>query len=199
MSLALSSAGAPVLVNKAELARRLGVSLPTMSALLLRYPDFPVHRRGTNGTAYQFDINDAIEFVQAKRDAEQASKAARDELLAQLVLPIDLVDEPPRQAISLKDQLDAAKLREIQRKEAIANGELVLAAAIEDDYATIFATWSRRLREFISQIAREQGWPEPVRADALARLADLQDRLVDDTPSMLSPREPADERQPRIV
>ena len=193
MSLALPS---PMLVNKRELARHLGVSLPTIGALIDRYPDFPIVERGTNGVEWQFDLAAVATFVKATRDAEAASKAARDEQLAQLILPLDLQPQPPEQpALSFKDQLAAADLRAKLRKEAIEAGDLVRAAEIEDAYTTLMAAWRSRLREFVRQIGREQAWPDEVVRQYEARLADLQENLVDQAPALLATVQPADARR----
>ncbi|HZL59173.1 MAG TPA: hypothetical protein VFC38_05690 [Stellaceae bacterium] len=46
---------APITVNKGELARILTCSLPTIEALINRYPDMPILQRGSNGVEWQFD------------------------------------------------------------------------------------------------------------------------------------------------
>lgn len=197
LSLVLPSSE-PVIVNKAELAKRLGVSLPTIAALIDRYTDFPIVQKGTNGTPWRFDLAAVIAYVQAKRESEQASRAARDEQLAQLVLPIELAPAEKPAGLSIKDQLDAARLRETLRKEAIANGDLVPAAEMQDAVTTLLATLNRGLHQFLGQLAREQSWPDPVLAAARARLAELQETLVTDLPTLL-PTTDGDERQSRFA
>lgn len=75
--------------NLAEMAAKLGVSLPTMRALIQRYSDLPVLARGTNGQPWQFDPAAVIQFLDARRAEEAASKAERSELLGQITLPFD--------------------------------------------------------------------------------------------------------------
>jgi len=52
-----------LLVNLAEMARTLDVSLPTMRDLLVRHADFPVVQRGGTGAIWQFDPVAVIEFM----------------------------------------------------------------------------------------------------------------------------------------
>jgi len=185
-----------VLVNKRELARRLGVSLPTMGALIDRYQDFPVVERGTNGVEWKFDLATVIAFVQAQREAEAASKAARDEQLAQLVLPLDLQPaEIPAPGLSFRDQLAAVELRAKLRKEAIEAGGLVRVVDVENDLTIMLGTWRAALRDFLRQMAREQNWSDELARVYEARLAKLQEKLVDQAPELLATASPADARR----
>lgn len=186
MSFPLLSSDVATLVHKRELARAIGCSVPTVTDLIDRYPDFPIERRGTNGLAWQFDIAKVVPFLAGERDRQERERAKKDERLAQLVLPLNLT--PPAAApaaVSLKDQVEAAKLREMLRKEAIAAGDLVNAQAVEENFAKLLGDWSRRIREFVRQLAREQSWTDEVLHTVEARLSDMQDQLVDSSPELL--------------
>ena len=47
------------IVIMSEQAFVLDVSVPTLRDLIKRNEEFPVKRRGDNGVAYEFDLNDA--------------------------------------------------------------------------------------------------------------------------------------------
>lgn len=65
------------IVNKRELAHRLGISAPTLDQLLLRNPEFPVLTRGGNGKQWQFDAEAAEAFMASKRQAAEEAREAR--------------------------------------------------------------------------------------------------------------------------
>lgn len=174
----------PVIVNKARLAHWLGISLPTLSAWMLRYgADFPVVERGSNGRDYRFDAQEVSDFLRARK-AEMAAeqdqrRAERDEQLAQLRLPIDLPGvEPPPPANSAKDAIEGWKLRRIEREEAERAGALLPAEDTKRAMRAAFARLSREMHALIRQIAREEGWPDPKLREMEKRLADRQRAAV---------------------
>ena len=162
-------------VNKAELAHLLRVSLPTLTRWILKYgPDFPVVERGTNGRDYVFDPGTVIEFLRARQEEQARSLEEKDQQLTQLRLSIDIpgVEAPPRG--SAKDELDAWRLRRIQREEAVAARALVPAAAVRDAFRTAFTRLSRDSQAFVRQLGREQQWPDPYIRAIEKRLAEQQ-------------------------
>lgn len=170
-----------VVINKRQLAKLIGVSLPTVSALIERYSDqgFPVARRGTNGVEWQFDGAAVVEFLRDRQAEEAATRSARDELLAQLVLPLE---PPPAGAtatvISVKDQLDALKLREALRKEAETAGRLVDAAEVEARFGAVFSAMNREFHAFIRRLGTAHQWPDEVLRKIDTDLNEMQHRLV---------------------
>jgi hypothetical protein len=163
-----------VTVNKQELAAWLGVHLTTLAQWMLKYgADFPVIERGTNGRDYRFDAQAVSDFLRAKQEEQAASKAQRDERLAQLRLPFDLPGvEPPPKATSTKEELLAWELRKRQRQEAEAAGLLVPAAPALEAFSTAFARISRDTRAFVRQLGIEQHWP-------VAYIRAVEKRLVE--------------------
>ena len=75
---------APAIVNKRELARTIKLSVPTIDSLLARYPDFPVIRRGNTGTAWAFDPEAVLSFLEMKKSEEAAARKAQIEYFAGL-------------------------------------------------------------------------------------------------------------------
>lgn len=175
---------AAVHVNKRELARMIGVSLPTLSALIDRYgDDFPISRRGTNGVEWQFDGQAVIDFLRAREAEQAASRTARDELLAQLRLPLAEPDPPAGASatvITVKDQLEAARLREVLRKEAEAAGRLVDAAEVESRFTAVFTALNREVHALVRRLAAQQQWPDAVLRQVQADVEEMQERVVKD-------------------
>lgn len=195
MSLALSSDpgdGAALspgpLVNMRQLAAYLRTSRQTLSVWLDRWADFPVVERGTNGREYRFDVRAVSTFLRAKRDEQARSTAERDQALSQLAFPFDPPpDEPPEPRLSLKDQVEALKLRRLQREEAERSGRLVEAAGVADLLTTCLTTLQRTLRAGIRQAGLEHNLPDPVIRALEARLADAQRAFVRDAGAFLQP------------
>lgn len=171
-------------LNKAELANWLGVSLPTLSGWMLKYgPEFPVLRRGTNGRGYEFDAETVRDFLRQKQEEQAAHQAAqkaeRDEVLAQLQLPIDIQPEAAAApALSIKDQLAALELRKRQREEAEKSRLLVPAAPVRDGLRALLARIRADEQAFIRRLGREHNWPDPYVREIERRLADQQRATV---------------------
>ena len=172
-----------VTLNKAEMAKRLKVSLPTLTNWLDRWPDFPIVDRGTNGKSWRFDPHAVFDFLAERQEEEQRKSAGRDEQLERLQLQFDELFEPEDQPRSLgtvpaKEQIDIWRLRELKRKEAERCGKLVVAEQLQDMFSSAFATLSRDTSMFLRRLAREQDWPEAVLRKAEADLADMQRKSV---------------------
>ena len=173
--------------NKAELATKLGISLPTLSGWMLRYPEFPVLSKGSNGKSYVFDFPTVFDFLRARQDEQARSRAEKDDALAQLRLPFDLPGiEPAPAKTTAKEEFDALRLRKFQREEAAASGALVPAAEILAGLTAVLSRLSRDGHAFIRQIAREQSWPDPYTRQLEARFGDLQRAAVKDLSEQLA-------------
>lgn len=181
--------------NKAELAAALRVSLPTLSAWMMRYrPEFPVQSTGANGRSYVFDFQAVFDFLRARQAEQDDVKAERDEQLAQLRLPFDVpgADLPAVAKPSIADEIKALQLRRLQREEAEKSGALVPAEQIGAALSGVLARLSRDTRAFIGQIAREQNWPSSYAQAVQARYADTQRAAVKDLKAQFAADETAD-------
>ena len=167
----------PVTVNKRELALRLRISLPTLTAWIDRWPDFPVEQRGALGSSWRFVFADVAGFLAGKKAEEAAGRSERDEQLAHLQLSFDeLMPPSPDRPLKLtvKEELEAWKLREMKRKEAERCGQLLVASEVRELMAAAFARLSRDTSAFVRQICREGGMPDPVIRAIEQRLAQQQ-------------------------
>ena len=179
-----------VTLNKAEMAKRLKVSLPTLTNWLDRWPDFPIVDRGTNGKSWRFDPHAVFDFLAERQEEEQRKSAGRDEQLERLQLQFDELFEPEDQPRSLgtvpaKEQIDIWRLRDLKRKEAERCGKLVIADQMQDMMATAFAMLARDTGAFLRQLARDQSWPDAVLRQAESRLKDVQLKSVNSVLTML--------------
>jgi phage terminase Nu1 subunit (DNA packaging protein) len=172
--LALSSetppATAAVRVNKRELARILSVSLPTVSAWLDRYPDFPTLQVGRNGLEYQFDPIAVRAFMAAKEEAEEAEEAARTAAIAQLGLSLETPAAALADALSPRERLDHVRAIQAEDELRVKRGYLVSVPTVRQAMTAAVARWNRMNRAALRQAGHDMALP-----DAVVRA--LQDRL----------------------
>ena len=192
MSLALSSAAADaggLTVNKRELARVLGVSLPTIENYLDRYDDFPVVKRGTNGSSYVFDPIAVRDFLDAQQALEQESEARRQEAIAQLGLPLN--DAALSDELTPKERLDYVRAIAAEDKLRLERGFLVQTAETRMAMTAAISRWNRALHAAVRQACRDLSLPDAVQRDLIARLSETQRALVRELKLEAEAHEPA--------
>jgi phage terminase Nu1 subunit (DNA packaging protein) len=185
-----------LVVNKSELAKILGVSKPTMGAILDRYPDFPIEQRGGLGVEWKFNPDLAKAFIIAKRAEEEAANATRSELLAQCSLPLDDVtpEEPgaPR-ALSAVERLQHARAMLAEDKLARERQFMVLKTDMRPHLGAVWLSLSQSLQALPAQIAARYNLPLPVVRDLKDFIATFQRdtyaRLIDLLPEGTPPPE----------
>lgn len=150
----------PAVVTKRQMATICGVTVPAFEAWLRKWPDFPIKVRGHQGAAWEFSPPDVLAFV-AKMRGVDGSGADRG--LGQ----------------SVAARIQAERLRKLELENRQAEGELVRADMVLDLLSTAFADLSRGLRDFLRQIARENGWPDAILNTNESRLAELQRGMVE--------------------
>ena len=167
-------------VNKRELANRLRISLPTLTSWLDRWPEFPVVERGRNGVSWTFHLDEVLAFLTDRREEEAAKEADRDAELMKLQLTLwpEPVAQPSGPRIPIKEQLDLARLQDLQMKQAERAGKLVNAEEVQDLFTSVFGRLGRDINVFIRQLGREQSWPDVMIRQAESKLADLQRTAV---------------------
>lgn len=181
-----------VFVNKGELARILGVSKPTMSAILDRYPDFPVEQRGGLGQEWQFDPKMAKAFIAAKKAEEDEANAAKSELLAQCSLPLDeLVPEAEApKALSAVERMQHAKAMLVEDKVAKERGFLVQTTEMRMRLSPVWAALGQFLQGLPGEMGQRYNLPLDVIRDMRKRISEIQremhaklgDLLTEDAP-----------------
>lgn len=179
MSVSLS----PVIGNKAELARALRCSVPTVNVMLERWSDFPIIERGTNGREYRFDIAGCIDFVQRQRADAERDQAERAELFAQMTLP-DLAPTLEPGAVKASDQLALARVRQMHRREQLENGLLVPTTEVRQVLTGAFTRLRRAMDASITQAARRHHLADAVLRDIVAGFHEAQRAFVADTTAL---------------
>lgn len=164
----------PVLVNKVELARLLGISVPTLSARIDQHADFPIVQPGTNGVEWRFDPVAVRDFL-ARKDAERelADAARREALNSQFALPIQAPDTAGG-ALTPQQRLALAKAHQVERDLARDAAMLVVTSEVRIALNAAFGLLSRHIDSIALDLAKDLSL-SPDRAAALkARLADAK-------------------------
>lgn len=162
------------LANLDQMAEALRISLPTMRKLLRRYPELPIVSRGTNGQAWQFDPAAVIAFVREQRAAEAAANAAKDELLAQISLPLEEAVPPEERGLSASDRLKNAQAMLKEDEVARQRGFLVLTSEMRQRLAPAWAEMSQSLQALPATLGRRHNLPDAVVRDMRAMIAAKQ-------------------------
>lgn len=168
-------------VNMDEMAGILDISLPTLRALIKRYgDDFPVLSRGAKGVAWQFAPDAVIAFMRAQQEAERAAQVARDELLAQVVLPG--LDPPGAESVSAQDRLRTAQAMRAEDVLAKERGFLVPTHEMRAKIIVIWPELTRSILAIPALMARQHNLPPAVERDmrnrAITALRDTHGRLT---------------------
>jgi phage terminase Nu1 subunit (DNA packaging protein) len=169
---------APVLVNKAEVAGILGISLPTLAAWIARYSDFPVYERGANGREWRFDAAAVRAWELSRREAEARDEAARRDLLAQFALPLT----DPGDAATGDGVASLEEIRRIRESDKLRleRGFLVDVSSLRQQLTAAVTKWNRATHATLRQAARDLNLPDAVARELQARLADAQTQFLRD-------------------
>ena len=171
-----------LIVNKSELRRILGCSLPTLDRWITQYPDFPVLQRGNQGGAWSFNADEVISFLAAKdRSMTDAAKERAQQMhqLAQVGHNggPDLLDGAPMVS-KPSEMLALVRLRKAEREEAQACGHLVEAEPLRQVLEEVLGVWRRTQKAWLSQAGSHLGLTD-AQIDGLGiGLADCQRDLV---------------------
>lgn len=108
-------------MNKRELATVLGVSLPTISDYLERWPDFPVVKRGCLGQPWAFEPVAVRAFLAERDGARRRAADERRAAVAQFALPLPAAaDSAPADVVAGALARMTERLREALRTQAAA-------------------------------------------------------------------------------
>jgi phage terminase Nu1 subunit (DNA packaging protein) len=168
-------------MNMRELADALSITRQTLSLWLVRSPDFPVEVRGTKGTEYQFDLVKVREFLRSQAEARAVHSSERDQALAQMALPLN--DAAPRSTI--RDQIEAMKLRRMMADEAERSGRLIETAGVVEMLEGIVRDLECRLHKMASDGCLELRLPAAFMQSLDADLAEAHGAFVRDLVSSL--------------
>lgn len=169
--------------NLEEMAGRLGVSLPTMRSLIKRYSDFPVVQPGRNGVPWQFDPMAVTDYIAAKRREEAEAKQQRDELLAQVSLPLEETIPPEERPTNAADRLKLAQAMRAEDELAKQRGFLVARTDMRQRLEACWAPLTQEILTLPGRMGRRYNLPAPVvrdmRLTVERALRDMHERLGD--------------------
>jgi phage terminase Nu1 subunit (DNA packaging protein) len=164
-----------VTVNLEEMADKLRISLPTLRKMMRKYPDFPVEAEGSNGVPWHLDPQAVIAFVQAKRDEEAAARDQRDDLLAQVSLPIEELRPEDERTLSAAERLKVAQAMRVEDEVAKQRGFLVLTSDMRMRLTDAWTPLSQFLAGLPAQLGRRHNLPDAVVRD-MRRAIEAQQR-----------------------
>jgi phage terminase Nu1 subunit (DNA packaging protein) len=179
--------GAPLVVNKRELAQILGVSLPTIDRML--QDGCPIAEGGSNGVAYKFDVGRVRawrEETAAKKRRVDADRRARIDAEQAKLFGDDELPEIEG-AADLSPQARAALVRTRREHLLVLEQmrELVRAADVEAGLAPVFAELQTGILGVPDELQRRFGLTEEatvamreILEDRLAEAADAADRRL---------------------
>ena len=182
-----------VLINRDQLAQQLRCSLPTVDAMIKRWPDFPVVERGGLGRAWKFDAAAVVNFLQDKRDEEERAQAEKSELLAQLVLPIERRDHDGKK-LDLDDELKAVKLRKALREEQIESQFLVQTHEVRAALERSLRRFGQSLDSAVERVVKTHNLPDAVKRALVLEFGEARTAFVNDAAEFLSKPEENDEQ-----
>jgi phage terminase Nu1 subunit (DNA packaging protein) len=162
-----------VLINKRDLARKLGVSIPTVSAILDRYPDFPVEVRGRVGLEWQFNAADVQAFLAGKRAEEAATAGAtRDAFLAQASSRLEKADPGTATCGSAQERLAHARALAAEDKLARERSQLVRVEDLRIKLGPVFARIGEWMQALPADCAAHYNLSDAVVCDMRALIND---------------------------
>lgn len=133
-------------------------SEPTIRKLIAAHADFPILKRGTNGSAYEFDLSAAHGFILALQRREEEAARARAEEVRQFGLQLlgdDAASAKP-EAVGLSPTERLALLQEelVAMKVAKERGELVRKDSVEAALGELISWYAQAGRTFAARLAK---------------------------------------------
>ena len=173
-----------MIVNKQELSKILRCSLPTLDRLIERYRiGFPVVTPGSAGREWQFEVEDVLAFLKARKAADEAAGEGRDDLVGQYTLPA--TDDPDLAGMSPANLFKLAQLRKLEREQQKEAAFLVQVDKVRPLLIGALAKFHRDMVAGIRRIMLDQNIPEAAISGVEASIADAQRRLEKDLGSLL--------------
>lgn len=169
-----------LLMNKGELAAKLGVSTTTLASWIERWPDLPVARRGSNGVEWQFDAVAVASFIQQKRQERAAAERQKaDDATPLLATLMDGQSQPD----SLADRITLLRAIRLEDQVAKERSFLVDRAQMREAMERIQPLLEAKLRELPHDLIKQHNLTPAIAADCIQAveraLADHRRRMAD--------------------
>lgn len=169
-------AGDAIRLNKRELARALGISEPSVTALI--DDGCPVVRGGSNGVAYEFDLADVRRWKDDRDRAKAAKEEQKKQAVTQLTLGLEGGQARDDQHLTPKARIDWLNAELLTNKARTARGELVEAAAVSAEFEAVFKEIATFLQSIPDQMARRLDWAPGAVAECTDLIDEFQERLA---------------------
>lgn len=164
-------------VNMDEMARRLGVSLPTFRNLMKDNADFPVEAGGSRGIPYEFDVGAVLDWKKRKVEDAQRLAADKHEFLSQFEFPIE--DDAIQQgAVSPAARLKIAQAIKAERELEMTAGHLVHTAGVRQGLMTALTVLGKEMDNIPALLGREFNLPHDLQRALRKRLDEIRTRAV---------------------
>ena len=164
-------------------------SEPTLRKLIKDNPDFPVVSQGTNGVAYEIDIELAVRWIQGRQEAERDAARANAAKVKQFALELLGSDAAAQESdVGLSASERTALLQEelIAIKVAERRGQLIRKESVAEGIGALLVMHRERGRSFAARLAKRIDLPREVMVaiDALMEadqkeLADRMERITE--------------------
>ncbi len=173
-------------VNLTELADVLRVSTNTLREVVRKAADFPVVARGSNGVAYEFDLDDVVAWWRANDERVESEKADRRGQLDLWRSEIfgDRADDdraaPGLTATERRAEFEAQLMADKLRRQ---RGETIERATLERIVAAAVAEVRNGMLQVPAEFAKRRSLDREARIELESmierRLDNLADRLGD--------------------
>lgn len=137
MSDAVDTADGPVHLNRAQIARALGVTPPTVDSYVAK--GMPVAKKGSNGRSYEFDLDAVLAWRRGEDQREADEKAKQEALIREQQLELvggslgqSEMAMTPAKRRELWDEQSAYMRVAKERRELVPRAEV--DAAFEDAF-----------------------------------------------------------------
>lgn len=159
-----------MLVSKSEMAAILDVAMTTLNEWIRKDDAFPIHSRGSNGIAWQFDPEKVLAHLQQRAEEEQEEHRRRAEQMRQTFLPLTELDLQldPDGKFSPQQELARTRKRMLEAEMRREAAFLIRTDDLQQALETILLAVSSSFQRLPSDMAARFGLSGAVE-QALAR------------------------------
>jgi len=164
-------------VSTAGLERITGLGWRYLKRLIDENPDFPIRKRGAEGSSYEFVVPDVLDWlIGYYRGKVQARDAAQERIarLAGITVPNGSTN-----GLSVKDFIEINRVQlEVQRRK-VEQRQLVPATEVRAIMSGLAGVVQSELTTMVSRIDPAGRWPADARAMIAEELRNLLVRIHD--------------------
>lgn len=175
------------IVNLAEMARLLDVSLPTMRDYITRYPDMPTLQRGGLGKPWEFDAEAVLGFMGERKAVEARAEEERSQQLAQMTLLDGDMRSRSEMGLTAKDYgLEIRNARDLDKLRQ-ERGFLVDKSQMRFQLDAVWRALGNSMNALPSAMGRRHNLPDAVVRDMRRYLHEQQTVIRERLGDLLAP------------